>query len=292
MLHRCDGLGAHEGLRWRYIDSGWTCDFRVCTPNNCSFMRLSLTRRDSKSQSWHYMSILNENVPAAVQILTNGQSADFATAVYRQFTSGTAPPWFRSMPTDVQSFVVLDYLPNLLSEPMTLDLLASPAARPTSTTGPTGTAGPTATIKLTPSSMDRSSKRGTIIAAILIPLFILALALGFAIFFIRYRRKRRARSLAGSLPPLDPEQAVRRWSETTFSTAVAPQEQRHQSSFLPPMNVTESPARSSHALRRALSESDLGQVASPEVKAKDLEGVETQSDRAELEARTAPLVKC
>lgn len=54
----------------------------------------------------------------------------------------------------------------------------------------------------------------------------------------------------------------------------------------------ESPARDSHALRRVLSESDRGQVTNPELKLKDLEGVETQSDRAELEARTAPLVNC
>ena len=241
------------------------------------------------------MSVLNEHIPAAVQILTNGGYPAFATAVYRQFTSGTAPPWFQAMPTDVQSYVVLDYLPNWLSEPMTLDwlALASPAARPTSPTGPTDTVVPTVLFKPTPSAMNQtSSKRGTIVAAVLIPLFILALALGFAILFIRYRRKRRARSLASSLPPLDPEQAVRRWSETTFSTAVSPQGQRHQSSFLPPTTLTESPARSSHALRRALSESDLGQMANPELKSKDLECVETQSDRAELEARTAPLVKC
>ena len=198
------------------------------------------------------------------------------------------------MPTEVQSYVVLGYLPNWLSEPMALDwlALASPAARPTGDTGATATTGPIATTKLTSSSMDHSSKRDTIVAAILTPLFILALALGFTIFFIRYRRDRRARSLASSLPPLDPEQAVRRWSETTFSTAVPPQGQRYQSSFLPPMTLTESPARSPHALRRALSESDLGQVASTEVKPKDLECVETQSDQAELEARTAPLVKC
>ena len=291
VFHRRDGLGAHKGPWWRYIDSGWTRNFRVRTPKNLSFLRLLLTGRVSKSQSWHYMSILNENVPAAVQILTNGQSADFATAVYKQFTSGTASPRFKSVPTDVQSFFVLDYLPDLLSEPMTFDLLASPAAEPTSSTGQTGTAGPTATIKLTPSPMDRSLKRGTIVAAILIPFFILAPALGFAIVFIRYRRKGRARSLAGSLPPLDPEQAMRRWSETTFNTAVSPQEPRRQSSFLPLMNLIGSPARS-HALRRTLSESNLGQVANLELKSKHLEGVETQSDRAELEARTAPLVGC
>jgi len=241
------------------------------------------------------MSILTERVPATVQNLTSGGDADFATAMYRQFTSGTAPPWFQAMPTDAQSFVVLDYLPNWLSEPMALEVLAvaSPASRPTSTTGPTDTIVPTVILKPTPSTMNQtSSKRGTIVAVILIPLFILALALGFAIFFVRYRRRRRAKSLASSLPPLDPEQAVRRWSETTFSTAVSPQEPRHQSSFLPPITLMESPGRDSHALRRALSESDVGQVANLELKAKDLEGVETQSDRAELEARTAPLVKC
>lgn len=58
------------------------------------------------------------------------------------------------------------------------------------------------------------------------------------------------------------------------------------------MVMMESPARSSPALRRALSERDLGQVANAERKAKDLECMETQSDRAELEARTAPLTKC
>jgi hypothetical protein len=241
------------------------------------------------------MSFLTENLPAAVQILSKGGSADFATAVYKQFTSGTAPSWFQVMPTDVQSYVVLDYLPNWLSEPMTLDwlALASPAARPTSTPGPTSIAAPTVTIKPTPSAIDRTSfKKDVVVVAILIPLVALAIALGFAIWFFRYRRKRRARSLASSLPPLDPEQAVRRWSETTFSTAVSPQSPQIQHNFLPLMTMTESPARSSPALRRALSESDLGQVASPGSKGADLEGVETQSDRAELEARTAPLTKC
>jgi len=241
------------------------------------------------------MSVLTENLPAAVQILKSGSDRDFATAVYNQFTSGTAPPWFRAMPTDVQSFVVLDYLPYWLSVPMTIDMLAlaSPAARPTGTTSPTDTTGPTATFKPMPTTTNRtSSKKDIVVVAILVPLVILAVAIGFAIWFVRYRRKRRARSLASDLPPLDPEQAVRRWSETTFSTAESPQDQRHQSSFLPPMALMESPARSLTALRRTLSEGDLGQVTSPGTKAKDLEAVETQSDRAELEARTAPLVKC
>jgi hypothetical protein len=247
------------------------------------------------------MSVLTEHLPAAVQILTDGGSPDFASAVYQQFTSGTAPPWFQAMPTDAQSYVVLDFLPNWLREPMTLDwlALASPAARPTTTPGPTSVTGPTGTTRPTLIPMptvsatnQTSSRRDVVVVAILIPLVALAIALGFAIWFFRYRRKRRARSLASSLPPLDPEQAVRRWSETTFSTAVSPQSPQNQHGFLPPMTMAESPARSSPALRRALSESDLGQIASPGSKGADLEGVETQSDRAELEARTAPLSKC
>jgi hypothetical protein len=241
------------------------------------------------------MSVLTEHLPAAVLILAHDASEEFATGMYRQFTSGTAPSWFQAMPTDVQSFVVLDYLPNWLNEPMTIDMLAlaSPAARPTAATGPTGTTRPTPTFKPMPPEMDKtSSKKDVVVVAILVPLVILAVAVGLAIWFVRYRRRKRARSLASDLPPLDPEQAVRRWSETTFSTAVSPQEQRHQSSFLPPMTLMESPARSSTALRRTLSEGDLGQANSPGTKAKDLEAVETQSDRAELEARTAPLVKC
>lgn len=238
------------------------------------------------------MSVLTEHLPAAVQILKGGSDADFATAVYNQFTSGTAPPWFKAMPTDVQSFVVLDYLPNWLSVPMTVDLLASPVARPTGTTGPTATPIPTVTSRPTVSAKDQASpKSGTIVIAILIPLLIIALALGFTVGFIRHRRRRRARSLASDLPPLDPEQATRRWSETTFSTSVSPQSPRNQHGFLPPITLTESPARDSTALRRAQSESDMGQVASPDMKAKDVEGVETQCDPAELEARTAPLTK-
>jgi hypothetical protein len=58
------------------------------------------------------------------------------------------------------------------------------------------------------------------------------------------------------------------------------------------MTMTDSPARNSPTLRRALSQSDLGQFTSPGSKGADLEGVETQSDRAELEAWTAPLTKC
>jgi hypothetical protein len=140
----------------------------VRTPSDHSSLRLSLTRRDSKSQPWHYMSVLTGHVPASVQILTDAGSADFATAVYRQFTSGTAPSWFRAMPTHVQSFVVLDYLPNWLNEPMAIDMLAlaspTPAARPTGTT-PTGTAGPTSTTgritisTSTPPARDKTSSK-------------------------------------------------------------------------------------------------------------------------------------
>jgi hypothetical protein len=182
---------------------------------------------------------------------------------------------------------------------MTLDMLAlatvaSPAARPTGTTSPTSTSThmPSAT-KQAPGKA--SGKNGTLVAAILIPLMLLALALGFSICYVRYRRHKRARSLANNLPPVDAERAARRWSDSTFGTAVQPQDQRFQSStlpLLPPMAMTDLPGRISHPLRRALSESDLSQIAGPGSKVTDLECVPTRSDRAELEAQTAPLVKC
>ena len=193
------------------------------------------------------------------------------------------------MPTDAQSFVVLYYLPNWLSEPMTIDMLAlaSPAARPTSTVEPT------TTHKSMSSAMDQNeAEKFPLVTAILVPLLLLALTIGSAIWYVRYRRRKRARSLANNLPPVDPEQAVRRWPETTFSTAIQPQYQRVQSSMLPLMTETGSTARNSHPLRRALSESDLGQFANPGPKAADLQCVATQTDRAELEAQTAPLVRC
>ena len=245
------------------------------------------------------MSILTEHLPAAVVILTNSRDEDFATAVYSQFTSGTAPPWFKAMPTDAQSFVLLDYLPNGLSTPMTLDMLAlatvaSPAARPTGTTSPTSTS--THMPSATKQALGKTSeKNGTLVAAILIPLMLLALALGFSICYVRHRRHKRARSLANDLPPVDAERAARRWSESTFGTAVQPPDSRIQSSMLPllpSMAMTNPPGRMSHPMRRALSESDLSQIAGPRSKATDLECVSTQSNRAELEAQTAPLVKC
>jgi hypothetical protein len=90
------------------------------------------------------MSVLTEHLPAAVLILAHDGNPGFASAMYKQFISGTAPPWFQAMPTAARSFVVLDYLPNWLSEPMTLDIqqmLASPAARPTATSEPTSITG-------------------------------------------------------------------------------------------------------------------------------------------------------
>lgn len=246
------------------------------------------SKNNSKSESWHYMSIMNEHLPAAILMLKN-QGAVFATAVYSQFTSGTAPSWFEAMPTDAQSFVLLDYLPNWMSEPMTLDLLAmaSPASRPT------GTAEPTTTSSFEPVPERASTKKAPILfAAIFVPMISLAFALGFAVWFIRRRRKRRAISLASNLPPLDPEQAVRRWSETTFSTALQPQDQRSPSIVSPSMTLMHSPAAASLPLRRALSESDLGHSMSSATKATELECVATQDDPAELETRTAPLVRC
>lgn len=236
-------------------------------------------------------------MPAAVMILSDGNGAGFATAVYNQFASGTAPPWFKSMPTDVQSFVVLDYLPNNLDEPMTLDILAlaSPAARPTATTEPTAASKPTlSTPSATPdeSGPDPSHSPRTKVAVItgtVVSVISLACILSFAILFIRHRKARRAKSSANTLPPLDPERAMRRWSETTFSTAVQPQNQSMDS---PQTAELHSPGSISHPLRRALSESDLENVSSVGTKGTNPKSAASYEDRVELEAVTSPLVRC
>jgi hypothetical protein len=240
------------------------------------------------------MDILEEHVPAAVLILTGGVERDFASAVYKQFTSGTAPPWFEAMPTDVQSFVVLDYLPNILNEPMTLDMLAlaSPAARPAATAESTATSTSMPPTTYTESTHDHASRIDVaMVVGTVIPVTCLALILGFALWLIRRRKTRRAKRTANTLFPADPERAMRRWSETTFDTALQPQYQQNQSSISPPMAM-QSPTRLSQPLRRALSESDLVDPSRAEAKAINRKSAASQDDRAELEAITSPLVRC
>jgi hypothetical protein len=229
-----------------------------------------------------------------VLILTSGDSRDFATAVYRQFTSGTAPPWFQAMPTEVQSFVVLDYLPNLLTEPMTLDMLAlaSPAARPTATTEPTATSTSMPSATYTESTHDHASRNNVaMVTGTVVPVVCLALIFGFAIWLVRRRKARRAKKSANTLFPADPERAMRRWSETTFETALQPQYQQNQGSISPQMAMY-SPSRSSQPLRRALSESDLVDSSKAEANAVNRKSATSQDDRVELEAVTSPLVRC
>jgi hypothetical protein len=233
-------------------------------------------------------------VPAAVLILTGGGERVFATAVYEQFTPGTAPPWFEAMPTDVQSFVVLDYLPNLLAEPMTLDMLAlaSPAARPTATTEPTAVSTSMQPAASTESVHDHASRiDAAIVAGTIVPVVCVALVLGFAIWLIRRRKTRRAKRSANTLFPDDPERAMRRWSETTFDTALQPQYQQDQDSMSPPMAM-QSPTKLSQPLQRALSESDLVDSSRAEAKAINRKSAASQDDRAELEAVTSPSVRC
>lgn len=242
------------------------------------------------------MSVLGEHVPAAVLLLSDSYAA-FATAVYEQFTSGTAPPWFGAMPTDVQSFVVLDYLPNNLDEPMTLDILAlaSPAARPTATAEPTTASSPTLS---TPSAT--SDKSGlddspsprinvAVMTGIIVAVISLVLILSFAIWFLQRRKARRARSSINTLPPLDPERALRRWSDTTFNTALHPQNQSMDS---PQTAELHFPGSISHPLRRALSESHLENVSSVGTKETNPKSAASHEDRVELEAVKSPLVRC
>jgi hypothetical protein len=233
-------------------------------------------------------------VPAVVLILTGGGERVFATAMYEQFTSGTAPPWFEAMPTDVQSFVILDHLPGWLTEPMTLDMLAlaSLAARPAATAESTATSTSMPSTTYTESRDNHASGINVaMVAGTIVPVTCLALILGFAIWLTRRRKTRRAKRSANTLSPADPERAIRRWSETTFDNALQPQYHQNQGSMSPSMAM-HSPTRLSQSLRRALSECDLVDSSRAEAKAVNRKSAASQDDRAELEAVTSPLVRC
>lgn len=218
--------------------------------------------RGSVSRVSSFFDVLSKAVPAPVALLDDGIGGKYATAIYDQFTSGEPPSWFTSLSPDVQSFVILDFLPGHLDEPMTLDLLAfaSPASTPTPV--------PAATTRIddpeptaSPTIMDQeriASRDKAIIAGTTIPVVSLILLAAFVIWLVR-RHKSKARSRdPGITRPFDTEQAAQRWSETTFSTALGRQSnqtQPHQGS--PAVKVASSASQTAHDFRRTLSDGDL-----------------------------------
>lgn len=134
------------------------------------------------------MDILLSAVPAQIAILNvpgtlYDRRARIASAVYDQFTSGSAPPWFTAMPKDAQSYVVQDFLPNNLEDPMTLDILALASPISTATPAP----GPTATPSAEPAH-GMNSKEKAVVAGTVVPVISIGAAMAFVIWFVRRRR--------------------------------------------------------------------------------------------------------
>lgn len=203
----------------------------------------------SLSQKSTFESLVSNAVPAAVGMLDGdyGYHGTYATAIYAQFTSGTAPPWFTALPAEVQSYLVLEFLPHWLGEPMTIDMLAlaSPAARPASVPAtttvassaltPTQTSIPTQTQTVVSNKGETPGKNRAIIAGTVIPIASLILLTSLALWLLKRRKAKTQRnSSAMAIHPFDPERATQRWSETTFSTAAPVTKQQQPSNISQP----------------------------------------------------------
>lgn len=240
---------------------------------------------------WSYLDILTSALPAPVRLLGSTDSLALATAVYSQFSSGTPPSWFTAMPSKAQSYVILEWLPNNMQQPMTIDMLAlaSPVATPTP--GPTATSQPTATKEPKYRNQLTSSQKreGTIVAATIVPAVALV-AIAILIWYVLRRRRAKKTMGAGkSQRPPDPEQAMQRWSQTTFSTAVQSSHHHMEPSQASPMGLSVSPNSDGPCtIRRTLSEGDIRSCSGLRKELAEIELPASQVDRVELEASPSP----
>lgn len=169
------------------------------------------SNRGSVSRRSSYLNVLSNAVPAAVALLDDDYGHKYATAIYDQFTSGEPPHWFTSLSKDAQSFVILDFLPDHLDEPMTLDLLAfaSPASTPTfvpATT--TRSLDPELTASMAVMEEENITSRNKAIIGTVIPVVSLILLAAFGIWLTKRRRsKARSRRTSG-VWPFDTEQVA------------------------------------------------------------------------------------
>ncbi|KAM0720626.1 hypothetical protein Q7P37_004763 [Cladosporium fusiforme] len=231
------------------------------------------------SQEWSYMNALTSALPVPIAIFST-QTSLLATAVFNEFSSGSAPAWFTDMPRDVQSYIVQDFLPNYLQEPMTLDILALAKPGSTATPVPAPTLAPVA--EYTQIAHGMSSKDKVVVAGTVIPVVSIGAAIAFG-FWLARRRKRKQRSRpASSAHPFDSEWATQRWSETTFTTNLPPPSDQDQGSpYSPPPFIVSPASDTAGPVRRRLSESDLRCAPKEMV---EIELSKTQDEPLELEA--------
>lgn len=207
------------------------------------------------SQEWSYMDEMLSAIPAPIAIIH--EMRQFATAVYEEFTSGSAPPWFTKMPREVRSFVVQDFLPVYVQVQMTLDIaaLAKPGSTATPMPGPTAAPSPSG---LTRVADKMSSREKAVVAGTVVPVIVIGIAIVFAIWFIRRRKAMQRSRPTSTAHAFDVERATKRRSETTFTTSAQPLSYHAPVTPSSPLATMMSPASDpSGSIRRTLSESDL-----------------------------------
>lgn len=235
--------------------------------------------RHRVSLEWMHMDSLSAVLPANIAVL-NSNTRLFANAVYSQFTSGIAPSWFTQLPPDTQSYVVRDFLPNNLDQPMSLDLLAlaSPAAKPT--LRPTATATPESTVSVirspsaivSPSAVSdhRDHRKLAIVLGVILPITMVALLTSLTVLFIKRREARKVSRAITNANYHDKEKAVRGCAAEMPDIEASP---------------TTDIVRPS---QRTLSEGDLRGSFTPSKAIAELDITKSAEECVELEAAVSP----
>jgi len=187
------------------------------------------------------MSVLSDALPADINAMRNDvDSRPFASAILEHFTSGTAPPWFTTMPFEVRSFFVLDIFPNeIRKQPMTSRVLGESALPGVTASGTLATATPStdltsngpattsnrATSSIANSAGDAHERLGVLLPAILVPLALMLLSLAILLCILGRRRRKLQRVRdSTSTHPIDPERVIQGWQESVAQDADSPHE--------------------------------------------------------------------
>jgi len=196
------------------------------------------------------MSVLSEAFPGYINSFIEASSPDAAaTAIYSEFTSGSVPQWFSTLPYDAKSFLVLDFIPNYRRDrSMTLRVLGETTTTTTSHTtaspGSTPIPGPTSTTSSsdadwngnTQTSASNSNRTAVIVGSVVGGACLLAVAL--AVVLVWLHRKRRTQNYnATPLYHTEPEDGTQNKYFGTPEDLPAQMEPRHQE--MVPSNLPE-----------------------------------------------------
>lgn len=220
------------------------------------------------------MSVLSDALPTSINNLRNDAAytnGPFANAIYDDFTSGTPPPWFTAMPNAVQSFLILDYIPNWMSErPMALRVLgetAQPGASPTSSI-PTSTLTPIQTSLSTAMDPELFSDTAPepsdrhlvpIVVGTIVSVVVLAALLALILLLMRRKRRQRDEAHYPKAEVQDTKRPARRFSDTTFisnnngSSRYYSSQHIGQQRPLPEISISPEPSRLEHGHSRSES---------------------------------------